>query len=83
MAPLPLSTQAVLLKVPTPVVAKVTVPLGVVFVPVSVSVTVAVQVVGTPTGTEVGEQLTVVVVERGTAVMSAAPLEPRWLPSPP
>ena len=47
-----------------------------------VSVTVAVQLEAAPTGTVTGEQLTIVVVSCAVATTSAAPLEPRWLPSP-
>ena len=62
--PEPERVQLAALKVPVPLLVKVTVPVGVVFVPTSVSVTVAVQVVDVPSDTVVGEQLTLVLVER-------------------
>ena len=64
LLPLPLRPQLELPKVPAPLLAKLTVPVGVMAVPGPVSVTVAVQLVELPTGTEAGEQLTVVVVGR-------------------
>jgi len=49
-------------KFPVPLVAKLTVPVGVVAPVVDVSVTVAVQIVAVLTVTEAGRQLTPVVV---------------------
>jgi hypothetical protein len=46
--PLPESVQLVLLKVPAPVLLKLTLPVGVVCVPMSMSLTVAAQVVDWP-----------------------------------
>src|SRR2546426_12841317 len=75
---------AALLKVPAPLLVKLTVPVGVVFVPTSVSVTVAVQVVGGPRTTVDGEQLTPVVVERFVVTMTTVvPEPPRCVESPP
>ena len=78
----PLNVQLVALKVPVFVLVQLTVPVGVVATPGVVSVTVAVQLEAAPTGTVTGEQLTIVVVSCAVATTSAAPLEPRWLPSP-
>jgi hypothetical protein len=62
-------------RVPTPVLAKVTVPIGVIGV-VKMSVTVAEQVVGLLTLTEPGEQeIEVVVVWEGGAVVAFIPYE--------
>jgi hypothetical protein len=72
-----------LLKVPAPLLAKRTVPLGLLCVPLSVSLTVAVHVVGASTGTVLGVQLTLVLVERLVAVTVSSPEEPRWVLSPP
>ena len=58
-----------LLKVPVPLLVKLTVPVGVDFIPMSTSVTVAVQVVGLLTGSGLGVQLTPVVVVRGAATV--------------
>ena len=81
-APAPVSVQlAAGLKVPLPLLAKVTVPLGVIGVPVSLSVTVAVQVVETPAGTVGGVQSTVVIVERLVTITVSAPLLPAWIES--
>src|SRR5438093_11115128 len=63
-APLPVSVQLELLKVPAPLLPKLTVPVGVLLVPVSVSLTVAVQVVAWPTTTDAGLQPTLVLVGR-------------------
>ena len=52
------------MKVPVPLLAKLTVPVGALWVPAEVSVTVAVHVVGEFTATEAGLQLTAVVVVR-------------------
>jgi hypothetical protein len=59
---------ALLLKVPVPLLERLTVPPGVVFVPASVSVTVAVQVVAALRLSGLGEQLTAVEVERELTV---------------
>ncbi len=54
------------LKLPEPLLVKVTVPVAVVGAPELVSVTVAVQEVGTLTGSGLGVQLTLVLVDRRT-----------------
>jgi len=72
--PAPVSVQLVELKVPEPLLVKLTEPVGVLGVPVSVSVTVAVQVVEPFTGTGFGVQLTVVVVARLVAVTVVVPV---------
>src|SRR2546430_16621481 len=72
--PLPVSAQLELLKVPAPLLVKLTVPVGVFAAPTSVSLTVAVQVVGWPTTTDAGLQPTLVLVERLPAVIT--PVEP-------
>jgi len=72
------------LKVPDPLVATVTVPVGVVGV-VEVSVTVTVQAVATPTSTLLGVQETEVEVvsSRGAVtVMSNVPWLTSWVESP-
>ena len=74
-------TPAVL-NVPTPLLVKLTVPVGVVWVPVSVSETVAVQEVEVPAGRVVGEQVRLVLVDRGSAVTMVVPNEPRCVVSP-
>ncbi len=56
------------LKLPEPLLLKVTVPVGVIFVPAEVSVTVAVHVVAAFTASEAGEQVAEVLVERLVAV---------------
>ena len=71
------------LKVPAPLLLKLTVPVGVLFVPTSVSATVAVQVVGWPTTTDAGLQPTLVLVERKLTVTVVAPELPEWVVSPP
>ena len=71
--PAPESVQLELLKVPAPLLLKLTVPVGVLGVPVSVSVTVAVQVVGWPTTTDAGVQPTLVLVERLLTVTVVVP----------
>jgi hypothetical protein len=62
-------------KVPAPILAKLTVPLGTLFVPMSVSVTVAVQVVEVPTIPGTGAQLIDTEIVRLFAA-SAKPLLP-------
>jgi hypothetical protein len=62
--------------------AKVTVPVGVVFVPASVSRTVAVHVVVPPAVNEAGEQLTVVDVLRLVTVSGVLPVLPLCFRSP-
>ena len=62
------NVQLGLLKLPLPLLEKLTVPVGVAFVPPSESLIVAVQVVGTPTLTDAGAQLTAVAVVRGFTV---------------
>ena len=71
------------LNVPTPVLVKLTMPLGVLLVPMSVSLTVAVQVVESFTGMVVGEHVTEVLVRRLRAVTTVISLEPMWVVSPP
>src|SRR6267143_2031230 len=81
--PEPERVQLAALKVPVPLLVKLTVPVGVVFVPTSVSVTVAVQVVGCPTTTDDGEQLTLVPVERfAVTVTVVVPELPECVVSP-
>jgi len=75
--------QLELLKVPAPLLLKLTVPVGVLGVPVSVSLTVAVQVVDCPTTTDAGLQLTLVPVERLLTVTVVVPELPAWVVSPP
>ena len=70
------------LKLPTPVLVKLTVPLGVLLVPTSVSLTVAVQVMELLTGMLAGEHVTDVLVDRLTAVTTKVPALLRWVPSP-
>ena len=82
MLPAPESVQLELLKVPAPLLLKLTVPVGVLGVPLSVSVTVAVQVVGWPT-TDAGVQPTLVLVERLLTVTVVVPELPLWVVSPP
>jgi hypothetical protein len=72
-----------LVKLPVPLLLKLTLPVGKVWVPVSVSLTVAVQVVGLLNWTDAGEQLTDVEVVRKMAVMSNVPLLMSWVLSPP
>jgi hypothetical protein len=81
--PLPVSVQLELLKVPAPLLPKLTVPVGVLLVPTSVSLTVAVQLVEAPTGTVAGVQLTLVLVERTLTVTVVVPELPEWVVSPP
>ena len=77
--PEPERVQLAALKVPAPLLVKLTVPVGVVFVPTSVSLTVAVHVVDVPGGTLEGEQLTLVPVERlAVTVTVVAPSLPLW-----
>ena len=71
------------LKVPAPLEANSTIPVGVLVLPVAVSVTVAVQVVGLFTGTLVGVQLTLIMVVRGVAVTLVMPELAAWVSSPP
>ncbi len=65
--------QGELVKVPVPLLMKVTVPVGALVVPAEVSVIVAVQVVGEFTGSDAGEQFTVVVVVRVVIARAALP----------
>ena len=60
-------------KVPVPLLANETVPVGALVVPPEVSVTVAVHVVDCATTTVEGEQLTPVVVVRRVTVSEAVP----------
>jgi hypothetical protein len=66
--------QFVALKVPLPLLAKLTLPVGVLAMPASMSLTVAVQVVETPSSTELGVQLTEVEVLRLFTVKVPLPL---------
>ena len=75
--------QLELLKVPAPLLPKLTVPVGVLLVPTPVSLTVAVQLVEAPTGTVAGVQLTLVLVERRLTVTVVMPELPEWVVSPP
>ena len=70
-------------KLPVPLLVKVTVPVGVVAVPAAVSVTVAVQLVPWLTATDAGVQLTVVLVLRAVTVTLALPLLVACVLSPP
>ena len=70
-------------KVPVPLLVKLTVPVGALVVPPEVSVTVAVHVVAELTGTEEGEQTTPVVVVRVVTVTACVPGLPKWFVSPP
>src|SRR2546428_94312 len=82
--PLPESVQLVALNVPAPLLLKLTVPVGVLFVPTSVSATVAVQVVASPTTTVAGEQLGLVLVQRVAGTPTpVGPGLPAWVVSPP
>jgi hypothetical protein len=74
--------QLELLKVPAPLLLKLTVPLGVLLVPTSASLTVAVQVVACPTTTDAGLQLTLVLVERLLTVTMVLPKLLAWVESP-
>ena len=65
--------QLVGVKLPLPLVPKVTVPVGAVLVPAAVSFTVAVQTVSLSTGTLAGVQLTVVEVARLATLTVALP----------
>jgi hypothetical protein len=77
--PEPDRVQFAALKLPAPLLVKLTVPVGALLVPTSVSVTVAVQVVNVPRGTVEGEQLTLVPVERvALTVIVVEPLLPLW-----
>jgi hypothetical protein len=80
IAPVPLRVQLAGVKLPLPLLAKLTLPVGVLVVPESVSVTVALQLVADPTFTEVGVQLTDVVVVRPFTVK---PLVSVAVPPPP
>lgn len=60
-------------KLPLPLVPKLTVPVGVVLVPAAVSLTVAVQRVSLSTGTLPGVQLTLVEVARLATVTVTLP----------
>jgi len=66
--------QLAALKVPVPLLAKVTVPVGVIAVPGDVSVTIAVHVVTLLTTTVAGAQLTAVVVVLGVTVIEPDPV---------
>src|SRR3989441_1534877 len=82
--PPPESVQLVGLKVPLPLLLKLTVPVGVLFVPTSVSLTVAVQLVEVPRGTAAGVQLTLVLVERVAVTATVVvPELPACVVSPP
>jgi hypothetical protein len=74
--PLPESVQLGALKVPAPLLVKLTVPVGVVGVPKSMSLTVALQTVDSPGAITVGVQLTLVAVKRWTAAVAAVAATP-------
>ena len=74
VAPEPESVQLLELKVPAPLLVKLTLPVGVLALPASLSVTVAVQVLALLTDTLAGKQLTEVVVVRWVAVTVVVPL---------
>jgi hypothetical protein len=80
IAPVPLRVQLAGVKLPLPLLAKLTLPVGVLVVPESVSVTVALQLVADPTFTEVGVQLTDVVV---VLPFTVKPLASVAVPPPP
>jgi len=69
-------------KVPVPLLVKLTVPVGALAVPTDVSVTVPVHVVGELTGIEAGVQLTAVVVVRLLTVRTVVPELVACVPSP-
>src|SRR5947199_9584372 len=81
-APLPVSVQLELLNVPAPLLAKPTVPVGVLFVPGPESLTVAVQLVEVPSGTVAGVQPTLVLVGRLLTVTVVDPELPGWAAAP-
>ncbi len=62
LLPIPMSVQGELVKVPVPVLANITVPVGVVGAVALVSITVAVQLVALFATTVAGWHVTVVVV---------------------
>jgi len=68
--------------VPVPLLANVTVPVGVTAVPAELSVTVAVQVTVPPMLIELGEQLTLVMVVRDVTVTVVLALLVAWAVSP-
>jgi hypothetical protein len=76
----PLSVQLAGVKFPLPLLAKLTLPVGVLVAPESVSVTVALQLVADPTLTEVGVQLIEVVVVLG---LTRKPFASVAVPPPP
>ena len=77
-----MSVQLELLKVPAPLLVKLTVPVGVLFVPGPESLTVAVQLVEVPSGTVAGVQPTLVLVGRLLTVTVVDPELPEWVASP-
>ena len=79
-APVPPKVHA--LKVPVPLLVKVTLPVGVIAVPGEVSVIVTTQLVTLFTTMVVGWHEMVVVVERLVTVMVALPELALWLVSP-
>lgn len=80
--PVPLRVHGEPVKVPVLLVAKLTVPDGVLAVPTSVSVTVTPHVAATPT-LPVAGQLTTVLVARRLTVTLVEPLLPVWIVDPP
>jgi len=62
--------QVELLNVPPPLLLKLTLPVGVVWVPKSISLTEAVQVVASPVAITVGVQVTLVAVKRCVAIVA-------------
>lgn len=81
-APVPVRVQDEALKLPVPLLVKLTVPVGVRAVPAEVSVTVAVQAAAWFTATVDGVQLTAVVVSRLLTVTISVPELPLWFASP-
>ncbi len=77
--------QVAELKVPAPLLLKLTVPVGVTGV-AEVSVTVTVQVIAAPTATRLGLQLTevdVICLVEGNRTTVMVPELPKWVESPP
>ena len=63
--------QLELLNVPVPLLLKLALPVGVVWIPKSISLTEAVQVVASPEAITVGVQVTLVAVKRCVASVAA------------
>src|SRR3989442_886079 len=82
VVPVGVSRQLELLKLPAPLLLKLTLPVGALLVPLAMSVTTAVQVVEPFAWKEDGEQLSVVVVERSVTLTTVLPLLDAWVASP-